>query len=180
MRKLNKRLVSLKSLDKRRLKAVYVFSLLLILGLFGRIVNLPLLGENVFYSISDKDIMYLKTTMKILGEIAFASGALHVYVSDKFKRGIKFLEIDKLNNFVDSKDFDPEITSIHAFSSCKMGNNKKNSTVNIFGQPHEYENIYVADSSVIPDSTGVNPQGTVMAFASVIANEYCRYKNKIN
>ena len=45
MRKLNKRLVRLKSLDKRRLKAVYVFSLLLILGLFGRIVNLQVINS---------------------------------------------------------------------------------------------------------------------------------------
>ena len=45
MRKLNKRLVNLKSLDKRRLKAVYVFSLLLILGLFGRIVNLQVINS---------------------------------------------------------------------------------------------------------------------------------------
>lgn len=50
MRKLNKRLVSLKSLDKRRLKAVYVFSLLLILGLFGRIVNLQVINSALLQS----------------------------------------------------------------------------------------------------------------------------------
>ena len=43
MRKLNKRLLSLKPLDQRRLKSVYIFALVLIVGLFGRIVNLQVI-----------------------------------------------------------------------------------------------------------------------------------------
>jgi len=47
LRKLNKRLVNLKPLDQRKLKAVYIFSLVLILGLLGRILNLQVINSAV-------------------------------------------------------------------------------------------------------------------------------------
>jgi len=30
---------------------------------------------------------------------------------------------------------------------------------------YHYENLYINDGSMIPDSPGVNPQGTIMGFA---------------
>ena len=34
-----------------------------------------------------------------------------------------------------------------------------------FGKIRGYENLYINDASMLPDSPGVNPQGSVMALA---------------
>ena len=46
MRKLNKRIINLRPLNKRRLKSVYFFSLFLMLCLFGRIINLQVFNSS--------------------------------------------------------------------------------------------------------------------------------------
>lgn len=40
------------------------------------------------------------------------------------------------------------------------------------GRPYGYRNLYICDGSVLPGSTGISPQGTVMAFAHKIARRY--------
>ncbi|MGH7898915.1 MAG: GMC oxidoreductase, partial [Candidatus Binatia bacterium] len=37
--------------------------------------------------------------------------------------------------------------------------------VDSFGRVFGFENLYVNDGSMLPDSPGVNPQATIMAFA---------------
>jgi choline dehydrogenase-like flavoprotein len=34
-----------------------------------------------------------------------------------------------------------------------------------FGKIHGFENLYINDASMLPDSPGINPQGTIMAMA---------------
>ena len=57
------------------------------------------------------------------------------------------------------------LTTVHAFSACPMGERDDRCAVNSFGLVHGTENLYVNDASMLPDSPGVNPQGTIMAFA---------------
>ena len=55
--------------------------------------------------------------------------------------------------------------SIHLFGSCIPGNNLNYCSTNSFGQLYNFNNLYVCDSSQIPEAIGVNPQATVMALA---------------
>lgn len=57
------------------------------------------------------------------------------------------------------------LTTVHAFSSCPIGERSEKCAADSFGKLRRYENLYVNDASVLPDSPGVNPQGSVMAFA---------------
>ncbi len=57
------------------------------------------------------------------------------------------------------------LTTVHAFSSVPAGERVDRCAVDSFGRVHGYANLIVNDASIIPDSPGVNPQGTVMAFA---------------
>ena len=54
--------------------------------------------------------------------------------------------------------------TIHSFSSCPMGENGRAAT-DSFGRVHGVPGLYVADGSLLCSPPGVNPQGTVMAFA---------------
>jgi nucleoside-diphosphate-sugar epimerase len=54
---------------------------------------------------------------------------------------------------------------VHAFSSCPMGENPDFCATDSFGKVSGFRNLYINDASLIPDSPGVNPQGTTMAIA---------------
>ena len=44
-----------------------------------------------------------------------------------------------------------------------MGNDKKTSVVNKYGQVHEIDNLFIADGSVMLNGGGFNPALTIMA-----------------
>lgn len=53
----------------------------------------------------------------------------------------------------------------HAFSTTRMHGNPRHGVVDELGRCHGFENLYVADSGVLPRSPSVNPMLTVMALA---------------
>jgi len=57
------------------------------------------------------------------------------------------------------------VTTVHAFSSCPIGERQGRSAADSFGKIWRMENLYINDASMLPDSPGVNPQGSVMAMA---------------
>ncbi len=57
------------------------------------------------------------------------------------------------------------LVTVHAFSTCPAGQRRDLCAVNSFGLVNDFENLYLNDASILPDSPGVNPQGTVMAMA---------------
>jgi choline dehydrogenase-like flavoprotein len=63
------------------------------------------------------------------------------------------------------------VASVHPQGGNRMGENPANSVVNSSFQTHEIPNMYVCDASVFPTSIGVNPQLTVMALATIAADD---------
>lgn len=59
--------------------------------------------------------------------------------------------------------------SAHQMGTCRMGASEDASVVNAQGKVWGVEGLYVADSSVFPSASGVNPMVTVMALADWIA-----------
>jgi choline dehydrogenase-like flavoprotein len=55
--------------------------------------------------------------------------------------------------------------SAHQMSSCRMGGDSRLAAVNPEGQTYEVRNLFVADGSALPTSTGVNPMISIMALA---------------
>jgi choline dehydrogenase-like flavoprotein len=55
------------------------------------------------------------------------------------------------------------LMTIHLFSSCPMGEDRRRCTADSFGRVHESEGLYIADASLLCGAPGVNPQGTLMA-----------------
>jgi choline dehydrogenase-like flavoprotein len=53
-----------------------------------------------------------------------------------------------------------------------MGENKNNSITNSFGKVHDFEGLYINDSSLLPTAPTVNPQGTLMMIARRNINHY--------
>jgi choline dehydrogenase-like flavoprotein len=61
------------------------------------------------------------------------------------------------------------MVSYHPQGSCRMGADPDTSVVNSDGETHDVKGLYVADASLLPTSIIVNPQVTVYALATRIA-----------
>jgi len=59
--------------------------------------------------------------------------------------------------------------SAHVNGTCRLGTDSRISGVDESGQRHGVRGLYVADGSLLPTGLGVNPQATIMALATVIA-----------
>lgn len=59
--------------------------------------------------------------------------------------------------------------SAHVNGTCRMGVRPATSGTDPDGQRHGVAGLYVCDGSLLPTSLGVNPQETIMALASVVA-----------
>jgi len=63
------------------------------------------------------------------------------------------------------------IGSAHPQGGNKMGGDTDECVVDSDCKVYGFENLYVCDASVFPTALGVNPQLTVMALATIIANK---------
>jgi len=58
-----------------------------------------------------------------------------------------------------------------------MGENRDLCSVDSFGRVTEMEGLHIADASLLPSAPGVNPQGSLMAFARRNALAFAGRKN---
>jgi nucleoside-diphosphate-sugar epimerase/choline dehydrogenase-like flavoprotein len=119
----------------------------------------------VRYHLSQADQQNISAGLAHLGEILFAAGATAVYPSLRAQPVLRSAE--QCRGFL--KTPIPigamSLSTVHAFSSCPMGENPDLCATDSFGKVHGFRNLFINDGSLIPDSPGVNPQGTIMAIA---------------
>lgn len=60
------------------------------------------------------------------------------------------------------------VFSAHQMGTCRMGTDAKRSVCDPSGQVHGVPGLYVADASLFPASSGVNPMITIMALAHMV------------
>jgi choline dehydrogenase-like flavoprotein len=123
-------------------------------------------GEPVLkYELSDVDIRHLSQGLARLSSLLLSAGAREVYPCVQ--------GLTKINSELDAVRWLDEnlprsvlsLTTVHAFSTCPIGEKVEHCAADSFGKIHGFENLYVNDASMLPDSPGINPQGTIMALA---------------
>lgn len=122
-------------------------------------------GTNIRYELDDEDIVNLSDGLARLSELLLAAGAEEIFPSIQGLPSIK-TERDAVR-WLDDRISAPSLslTTVHAFSSCPIGERTDRCAADSFGKVRRFSNLYVNDASMLPDSPGVNPQGSVMAFA---------------
>ena len=131
----------------------------------GSIKPIPLFKDPlVRYKLSAADMRLLSDGLRKLCEMLFASGAEAVFPS---VRGTEPLWTpENLSRIPGMLPFGKtNLMTIHLFSSCPMGENIQRSATDSFGKVHFQKNLYISDASLICTAPGVNPQGSVMAYA---------------
>lgn len=63
---------------------------------------------------------------------------------------------------------DLPITANHIFGSCPMSRDPKRAAVDLEGRVAEIRNLWIADASLFPSPSAVNPQATIMALSDLI------------
>jgi choline dehydrogenase-like flavoprotein len=131
---------------------------------WGTVRAFPLTGEAVVrYRLSRQDMTNLSVGMARLGELLFAAGARQLYPALRSPAVINSSAECRvfLENPIPASMMN--LSTVHAFSTCPLGENKNLCAVDSYGKVHGFDNLYITDASTIPDSPGVNPQATVMA-----------------
>jgi choline dehydrogenase-like flavoprotein len=118
----------------------------------------------VKFQLNPSDLRLLATALRKLSELLFAAGAVRLMPSIS---GFGTLEDSRELSRIPAmlpKSF-TNLMTIHLFSSCRMGQNPILCSVDSFGLVKGYPGLHVSDASLLPSAPGVNPQGSVMAFA---------------
>lgn len=68
-------------------------------------------------------------------------------------------------------------SAYHPQGTCRMSAEPYNGVVNSYCRSHDFENLYIADASIFPDCVKVNPQISIMAFATRTAEYISEVEN---
>jgi choline dehydrogenase-like flavoprotein len=117
------------------------------------------------YELSHADIRNISNGLARLATLLLAAGAEEVFPTVQGLPSIR-TETDAIRWLDETLPRNGlSLTTVHAFSSVPIGERIDKCAANSFGQIHRFPNLYINDASMLPDSPGVNPQGSVMALA---------------
>lgn len=121
------------------------------------------------YRLNKKDFHKLLRAGAITADLFFASGARKVFFPIFSTPVVSSpLELNKIFDVV-KKPNQLEMMAFHPMGTCRMSANPDNGVVDINGEVYGCKNLFVADASIFPTSTRLNPQLTIMAMATRIA-----------
>ncbi len=131
----------------------------------GRVRNVPGLGTQVFYRVTDKDAARVVRGVELTAEALFAAGARRVvlpFTGAPDVRGPAELR-RLLARPVPRRSI--ELYSIHLMGTARMSEDPRRGVVDSYGACHGVRGLFVCDASVFPSPIGINPMETVIALA---------------
>jgi choline dehydrogenase-like flavoprotein len=123
----------------------------------------------VTYRMCSEDVKKLTRAISLTAQIFFAGGAREVYPGIRRKPVLRDATEARelLNESLHARDI--EMMAFHPQGTCRMGTDPRQAVTNSVGEVHGVRHLYVADASLFPSSSKVNPQVTIMALATRIA-----------
>ena len=139
---------------------------------FGGRVRVDRAGAAVVdYRLSRYDRVHLRRAIATGAEVLEAAGARDIWLplarDVSYRPGAKEARQDWLRR-VDAAGWGPNeilLVTFHQMASCRMGASARASVVDAEHRVWGIRALYVADASVFPSASGVNPMLTVMAIA---------------
>lgn len=126
----------------------------------------------VDYAVDDEDFEIMKVGLKTTARVLFGGGANKLRIPATNDLVIDSIDaVDKVIDGLKNERKRYRYVSFHPQGSCRMGADPKKSVVNPLGETHDVKNLYVADASLMPTSTGYNTQESVYALSSYVADQ---------
>jgi choline dehydrogenase-like flavoprotein len=131
----------------------------------GRVRNLPGLGPQVFYQLTDRDAARVVRGVELTAEALFAAGARRVLLP--FDGAPEVRGPDELRRLlarpVPKRSL--QLFSIHLMGTARMSEDPRRGVTGSFGEFHGVPGLIVTDASTFPGPAGINPMETVIALA---------------
>jgi len=126
-------------------------------------------GREVYYPYGAQTTSVLRDSLKKQATLHFAAGAKKVIIAGA--QGIQLgseNEISIIDN-IEVSAGQLFMGAPHPGGGCRMGENPDTSVVDSHHKVHGFSNLHVADSSVFPTSSALDPSLTIMAFSHIAA-----------
>ena len=132
----------------------------------GRVRATPGGGLLITYDLHADDVRKTLEGIKLAAEVYLAAGAEEVHTLLPGMPAVRKRE--ELGWITDGSwsAADLKLSAYHPMGTCRMGKDPRSSVVDEFGRAHDLPGLVITDASVLPGSTYVNPQITIMALAS--------------
>ena len=131
----------------------------------GRVRNLPALGAQVFYRLTDTDAARLVRGVELTGQALFAAGARRMLLP--FDGAPEVRSPGELRSLLARPvpKAALQVYSVHLMGTARMNEDPKRGVTDSFGAFHGVPGLFVADASLFPGPIGINPMETVIALA---------------
>ena len=126
----------------------------------------------VDYTLCESVLDSLHASMLASARIFFAAGARRIHAPAGTSFFIDAVDADRIEELVPRPNLKPgkiSVTSAHLMGGCAMGRDATDSVTDGWGRVHGVPWLFVADSSLFPRSSEVNPYLTVMGLADRVA-----------
>lgn len=126
------------------------------------------------YFITRADAEKLKRGIAYAARVFFAAGAERVYAPVATMPVLSSADdVEKLLG-LPVRPNQIETMAFHPLGTCRMAESPRLGAINEKGESFEVRDLYVADAGAVPTSLGVNPQVTIMALATIVAQGIAR------
>lgn len=120
----------------------------------------------ILYALGQKEIARIRKGMEVLCRLFFKAGAEAVFPPlSRIPELRAESDCDRLRD-VKIIPEDLELSAFHPLGTCRMGADRLHGALDPDLESWEMDQLFVVDGSVFPSSLGVNPQLTIMAFAT--------------
>ena len=127
-------------------------------------------GVSIRYALTDADATRVRASIEAAARVQLAAGAREVRTLHATPLVLhREADLERVRSTPIASNR-LSLFSAHVNGTCRMGTNTRTSATAPDGALHGQRGIHVCDGSLLPTALGVNPQATIMALATVIAD----------
>jgi choline dehydrogenase-like flavoprotein len=127
----------------------------------------------VRYAFTRDTVEALVRATRASARIFFAAGAVRVHAPEAEPTLIERRDAGRLDELIAARHFKPgkvSVSAAHLMGGCWMGRSVEDSVTDAWGRVHGVPWLRVADASLFPQSSHVNPYLTIMALSDRVAD----------
>lgn len=125
---------------------------------------------SIRYRLNPRDARQLETGLVAAARLHFAAGAREI--TSMHARPVVLRSPDGIEQLRGLPLGPNQVTlgSAHVNGTCRLGSDRRTAGADPHGEVYYAPGVFVADGSLLPTALGVNPQETIMALSSVVAD----------